>query len=132
MSDLRPTTATRQRTLNFRLRLILKYGLLRGPVPRMASSTSKPPSKPVQALELVSGSQTYLNYILWIWECQGFQIDKFCAIILDTYLSSISFPKTTRFLFHILLQNFSTKLQIKHCVFFVYILLLRRNNIETT
>ena len=78
MSDLRPTTATRQRTLNFRLRLILKYGLLRGPVPRMASSTSKPPSKPVQALKEAPGSQTYLNYILWIWECQGFQIDKFC------------------------------------------------------
>ena len=50
MSDLRPTAATRQRTLNFRLRLILKYGLLRGPAPRMASLTSKPPSKPVQAL----------------------------------------------------------------------------------
>lgn len=51
MSDLRPTAATRQRTLNFRLRLILKYGLLRGPAPRMASLTSKPPSKPVQALK---------------------------------------------------------------------------------
>ena len=51
MSDLRPTATTRQRTLNFRLRLILKYGLLRGPAPRMASLTSKPPSKPVQALK---------------------------------------------------------------------------------
>lgn len=38
--------------LTFRLRLILKYGLLRGPAPRMASLTSKPPSKPVQALKL--------------------------------------------------------------------------------
>ena len=51
MSDLRPTAATRQRTLNYRLRLILKYGLLRGPAPRMAPQTSKPPSKPVQALK---------------------------------------------------------------------------------
>ena len=51
MSDLSPTATTRQRTLNFRLRLILKYGLLRGPAPRMASLTSKPPSKPVQALK---------------------------------------------------------------------------------
>ena len=51
MSDLGPTATTRQRTLNFRLRLILKCGLLHGPAPRMASLTSKPPSKPVQALK---------------------------------------------------------------------------------
>ena len=50
MSALEPTAATRQRTLNFRLRLILKYGLLCGPAPQMASQTSEPPSKPVQAL----------------------------------------------------------------------------------
>ena len=47
-----PTAAEiRQRTLIYYcLRLFLSYGLLRGPVPRMASPTSKPPSKPVQAL----------------------------------------------------------------------------------
>ena len=37
-------------TLTFRLRLYLGSGLLRGPGPRMASLTAKPPSKPVQAL----------------------------------------------------------------------------------
>lgn len=64
MSDLRSTAATRQRTLNFRLRLILKYGLLRGPAPRMASLTSKPPSKPVQALNCnVWSVNTLLLYV---------------------------------------------------------------------
>ena len=67
MSDLGPTATTRQRTLNFRLRLILKYGLLRGPAPRMASSTSKPPSKPVQALKgryLVRKRSVIIGFII--------------------------------------------------------------------
>ena len=71
MSDLRPTATTRQRTLNFRLRLILKYGLLRGPAPRMASLTSKHPSKPVQAIKefLVRNRSVY--YMQWSRKSQG-------------------------------------------------------------
>ena len=46
--DQRPTAAIRLRSLNYRLRLYLVSGLLRGPGPRMASLTAKPPSKPVQ------------------------------------------------------------------------------------
>ena len=46
----KPTAAIRQRTLNFRLRLILKWNFYRSVPLRMASPTSRPPSKPVQAL----------------------------------------------------------------------------------
>ena len=60
MSTLRSTAAIRLRTLNFRLRLYLVSGLLRGPGPRMASSTSKPPSKPVQPRLREYGLQTSL------------------------------------------------------------------------
>ena len=42
--------ALRLLTRNYLLRLYLGSGLLRGPGPRMASLTAKPPSKPVQAL----------------------------------------------------------------------------------
>ena len=43
-------------TRNYRLRLILSSGLLRGPGPRMASPTSKSPSKPVQPRVVINWS----------------------------------------------------------------------------
>ncbi len=64
--------------LTFRLRLNLKYGLLRGPVPRMASLTSKPPSKPVQALKeclvrkrsvIICGVWGNVKECIKIWIC---------------------------------------------------------------
>jgi len=76
VSDLRSTAATRQRTLNFRLRLILKYGLLRGPAPRMASLTSKPPSKPVQALKECLVRKRSVYYMQWFGKSQGVCLEK--------------------------------------------------------
>ena len=72
--------AIRQLTLIlYCLRLYLSYGLLRGPAPRMASPTSRSPSKPVQALILSIGLYCIadmdfyleLNYSSIFSECQG-------------------------------------------------------------
>ena len=95
MSDLRPTAATRQRTLNFRLRLILKYGLLRGPVPRMASLTSKPPSKPVQALKCVAWFANvvllYVEFLKMSREYRTICIDKRCKKWLYEHMNNYSY-----------------------------------------
>ena len=91
MSDLRPTAATRQRMLTYRLRLILSCGLLCGPAPQMASLTSKPPSKPVQALKLLYGSQTYYDYSVNFLKCQGFGIVVFFLFLYDIKIRKHSF-----------------------------------------
>ena len=66
-------------TRNYRLRLILSSGLLRGPGPRMASPTSKSPSKPVQPRVVISSihadTQTYIQYIRYFSCCQVFSVD---------------------------------------------------------
>ena len=95
MSDLSPTAATRQRTLNFRLRLILKYGLLRGPAPRMASLTSKPPSKPVQALKCVAWFANvvllYVEFLKMSREYRTICIDKRCKKWLYEHMNNYSY-----------------------------------------
>ena len=95
MSDLRPTAATRQRTLNYRLRLILKYGLLRGPAPRMASLTSKPPSKPVQALKCVAWFANvvllYVEFFKMSREYRTIYIDKRCKKWLHEHMNNYSY-----------------------------------------
>ena len=73
--------AIRQLTLIlYCLRLYLSYGLLRGPAPRMASPTSRSPSKPVQALMInhivytVMQTKDFaleLNYSSILPQCQG-------------------------------------------------------------
>ena len=55
-------------TRNYRLRLILSSGLLRGPGPRMASPTSKSPSKPVQPRVVINWSMLVRKRIYIIFD----------------------------------------------------------------
>ena len=70
-------------TRNYRLRLILSSGLLRGPGPRMASPTSKSPSKPVQPLKVV---QVFADVSLFILTHGVICVKKILFILFSTIL----------------------------------------------